>query len=502
MGCLRRFPALQGHLHSVYSTITTPIHDWVISPMTSIAKIIYHSQPANHFYQGLTQIRHLPQFFNSEHVSEHTRQLVKQISITNGIKYLAPVIIYRTLVNDIALGLPDSMKNTVNILDWLMLTTILTRLLIRRGIDNTIYSSILKKTVNKDLAKHIATVFSKEFSPIFAKIFLPSGDLEAFYQPLISRLEPLFLDLLAKKNISEKHFSIFQKNLSALFLQTLNELEVSKVLFKHYPAFCDLLAKTITQKLANITLKIPLEINTIEFERTFYPLTIFHKERIKETFQALENLARIKNQLPIKSAIEDCGCETKKIVHGNLSGPLYFNGNILLTYWPEAAEFFGLRAPIFEIGKMFGYVLRAMFYAQSFMETRLDGKELCTSHRYEELAKNKAYLLGFGSSYVIVMEIVAGMLKKLTGIDNILVRDAMGSFLIHLFNINILAYKEPLPGTQKYPWDPFVPFRKITFYTATGLQTWLIRESNDPEAKKDSIDKIKKALGSYPAYDK
>lgn len=202
--------------------------------------------------------------------------------------------------------------------------------------------------------------------------------------------------------------------------------------------------------------------------------------------------------LPVNN-IDTCSCSKTKKIHASLSSAPYFGGNLLLLTILENLALVALPKSQNWI-KGGAFLMRSLIYGQAITEPKVVGAGHCTRHRFQELARHRAYNMGVGMSVVGPGEAMSQLVQLGTGIDTRYTRDAISSFVMQIVSVAAYANNKPLPGQNENPWDFFRYPRMITRWAAQVVHSWFIPEVNSVEKRQARINKIKEILSSQEMF--
>lgn len=488
--------------------------DRVVSPLKPIARAIYESWPVKSARTGLGRIFRVPAFLQRKH-TEQTQLVIYESFLTNIVKYLAPVVMYRRFVNTWMEKSPDMFDPIFFVADCVFTVAVFGRLFLRRLVDNGVNSINLPKAISKDQADYLAETISdglavslsNDFSAIFS-----NTDASARFNQLLKNglhvvfknffLETITTDAVGKLQVElEKEFS----HIFSIIMQEFNQDKVT-------PEMAENLAKTLAKGVAEEFAKGIFSTDRAysESELTQDITKILSKKMVvRSSEKYAKNLMRkisdtrlsedVQLYLPDKS-LTACNCKTQKKMQGPIASSLYYTGLTWLTMTPDALELFGwlvgLDIKIPRAVYVFTFALRSYLYGQSFNEARFTAAGMCTRHRYHVGAANKIRLTFEAMAYSANIEASAFVVKMLTGVDTIFTRDALANFLLPLHLIPAYALNEPLYQAKKNPFDVFLPGRAITRWTASGIKAWFLPDLNDKKERERCLNNIRNMLRS------
>ncbi len=131
--------------------------------LSSITHAILSFTPVKHCYMGYRQ------FFHATDLQKiplpNTKEILHASLTSNVLIYLLPILFYRSAVNVIREDYTAGMTAdyAIMILDYAVLSTIVSRLYLRRLADNIFYSAALPRAIAQDVKEHAAGIAS-EFS--------------------------------------------------------------------------------------------------------------------------------------------------------------------------------------------------------------------------------------------------------------------------------------------------------------------------------------------------
>lgn len=475
-----------------------------ISPLKPIAKAVCNNRIVNSARIGLTRILHIPAFLKKKQ-AEQSRVVLYEAFLSNVVKYLLPVVMYKRAVNIFIDKSPDVLDPVLIAADWVVYVAVFGRLFLRRLVDNSINAINLYKAVSKDLSTYLSEVVSNELSrslaPVLSNICSDTDVSDHVHQSLVEKLQRV-LKRFFSNDMSSKSFPILEADLEKEFSLLFCELGEEKITYVMARQLAKLLAKAIADEFYAAIFHAEQLVNfsnedemTKLFSQKFVnkQAANFSKKLLTQIKESHLN-KEVQLYLPDRS-LKSCGCPFDRTIKGALSSALYYTGLTWLTFTPNLAEAVGL-INVHPYVYYATFFLRALLYGQSLNETRFNAAGICARHRYHVGAANKIRFTFEGIAYLINIELLAFLVKQVAGVDNFLVRDAIASFLLLAHLMPSYTFHEPLKHPKKNPFDIFLPGREITRSTTAYLKIWLFPNLNDDNARREAIKQLGAALNS------